>query len=84
MYDVARPVARRSILNLVWMTYAIVRFIARRLTSLYNYCKCLVARSVARRVVYLLIQFKYCVARLAVRPFPLIHLYLLIMVKRGT
>jgi hypothetical protein len=27
MYDVARPVARRSILNSVWMTYAVVRFI---------------------------------------------------------
>jgi hypothetical protein len=84
MYDVARPVVRRSILNLVWMTYAVVCFVARRLTSLYNYCKCLVMRSIARRVVYFLIQFKCCVARLAARPFLLIHLYLLIMVKRGT
>jgi hypothetical protein len=63
MYDVARPVARRSILNSVWMTYAVVR----RLTSLYNYCMCLVASYVARRVVYFLIQFKCCVARLAAR-----------------
>jgi hypothetical protein len=38
MYDVARLVARRPILNSVWLTYAIVRFVARRLTSLYNYC----------------------------------------------
>jgi hypothetical protein len=58
MYDVACPVARRSILNSVWMTYAVVRFVARRLTSLYNYCKCFVARSITRRVVYFLIQFE--------------------------
>jgi hypothetical protein len=44
MYDVARPVARRFILNSVWLTYAVVRFVVRRLTSLYNYCQCLVAR----------------------------------------
>jgi hypothetical protein len=67
MYDVARPVVRCSILNSVLMTYVVVRFIAQRLTSLYNYCKCLVARSVARRVGYFLIQFKCCVARLAAR-----------------
>jgi hypothetical protein len=36
MYGVARPVARRSILNLVWLTYVVVRFVARRLMSLYN------------------------------------------------
>jgi hypothetical protein len=36
MCDVARPVARRSTLNSVWMMYVVVRFIARRLTSLYN------------------------------------------------
>jgi hypothetical protein len=37
MYDVARPVTRHSILNSFWMTYGVVRFVARRLTSLYNY-----------------------------------------------
>jgi hypothetical protein len=62
MYDVARPVARCSILNSVCMMYVVVRFVVRRLTSLYNYCKCVVVRSVARRVVYFLIQFKCCVA----------------------
>jgi hypothetical protein len=36
MYGVARPVLRRSILNLVWLTYAIARFVTRGLTSLYN------------------------------------------------
>jgi hypothetical protein len=36
MYDVVRPVARRSILNSVWMTYAVVRFVTRRLTFIYN------------------------------------------------
>jgi hypothetical protein len=36
MYDVARPVVRRSILNSVWMTYAVVRFVARLLTFIYN------------------------------------------------
>jgi hypothetical protein len=36
MYGVARPVARRSILNSVWLMYAIVRFVARRLTFIYN------------------------------------------------
>jgi hypothetical protein len=30
--DVARPVARRFVLNLVWMTYVVVCFVARRLT----------------------------------------------------
>jgi hypothetical protein len=36
MYDVARLVARRSILNSVWMTYVVVRFVARRLTFIYK------------------------------------------------
>jgi hypothetical protein len=36
MYDVARQVAQRSTSNSVWMTYAVVRFIARRLTFIYN------------------------------------------------
>jgi hypothetical protein len=84
MYDVARPVTRRSILNSVWLTYAVVRFVKRCLTSLYNYCQCLVVRSITRRVVCFLFQFKCCVARPAVRQFPLIHLYLLIMIKHGT
>jgi hypothetical protein len=84
MYDVARPVVRRFILNSVWLAYAVVHFVARRLTSLYNYCRCLVVRSIVRRVVYFLFQFKCCVACLAARQFPLIHLYLLIMVKHGT
>jgi hypothetical protein len=66
MYYVARPVARRSILNLVWMTHVVVRFVARRLTFIYN-CKSHVACPVARRVVYFLIQFKCYVVRLAAR-----------------
>jgi hypothetical protein len=49
------------------MTYAVVHFVARRLTSLYNYCKCLVVRSVARRVVYLLNKIKCAIARLTMR-----------------
>jgi hypothetical protein len=36
MYGVARPVAGRSILNSVWLTYAVVRFVVRRLTFIYN------------------------------------------------
>jgi hypothetical protein len=32
MCGVARPVARRFILNSDWMTYAVVRFVTRRLT----------------------------------------------------
>jgi hypothetical protein len=36
MYGVTRPVARRSILNSVWLTYAVVRFVAGHLMSLYN------------------------------------------------
>jgi hypothetical protein len=36
MYGVACPVARRSILNSVWLTYVVVRFVLRRLTSLYK------------------------------------------------
>jgi hypothetical protein len=66
------------------MTYAVVPFVARRLMSLYNYCKCLIARSVARRVVYFLIQFKCCVVRLGARQSFLIYLYLLIIIKHGT
>jgi hypothetical protein len=84
MYDVARSVVRHSILNLVCMTYTAVRFVARRLTSLYNYCKCLVARSVARRVIHFLIQFKCCVARPATRQSLLIYLNLFIVIKYGT
>jgi hypothetical protein len=84
MYDVALPVTRHFILNSVWLTYAVVRFVVRRLMSLYNYCQCLVVRSVARRVVCFLFQFKCCVTCLAARQFPLIHLYLLIMIKHGT
>jgi hypothetical protein len=61
MSYVAGFVVRCFILNSVQLMYAVVRFIVRRLTSLYNYYKCLVARSVARRVVYFLIQFKCCV-----------------------
>jgi hypothetical protein len=44
------------------MTYAVVRFVAQRLTFLYNSCKSLVVRSVARRIVYFLIRYKCCVA----------------------
>jgi hypothetical protein len=36
MCDVARPVAQRSTLNSAQLAYAVVRFIARCLTSLYN------------------------------------------------
>jgi hypothetical protein len=36
MSCVARFVARRLILNLVQMTYAIVRFVVGRLTFIYN------------------------------------------------
>jgi hypothetical protein len=36
MCDVARLVTRRSTLDSVQLTYAIVRFVARSLTSLYN------------------------------------------------
>jgi hypothetical protein len=36
MYDVARPVARRSILNSVWMTYVVVHFVTRCLTFIYK------------------------------------------------
>jgi hypothetical protein len=65
MCDVTRPVARLSILNLVWMAYAVVRFVARHLAIIYNLCKSIVARPVSRRVVYFLFQFKCYVARLA-------------------
>jgi hypothetical protein len=84
MYDVARPVARRSTLNSVQMTYAVVRFVTRRLTSLYISCKCLVVRSVTRRVVDFLIQFKVlCHASRRVTIL-LIYLHLLIMIKHET
>jgi hypothetical protein len=32
MCGIARLVARRFVLNLVWMMYVVVRFVARRLT----------------------------------------------------
>jgi hypothetical protein len=48
MYDVAHSVARRSILNSVWMTYVVVRFVA---TFHFKFSLDDVCRRALRRVI---------------------------------
>jgi hypothetical protein len=84
MCDVTRLVALRSILNSIWMTYVVVRFVARRLTFIYKLMqesRCAPRRATGR-LFLISIQVLCCASRRAT--ILLIYLYLLIIVKHGT
>jgi hypothetical protein len=84
MCDVARPVARCSILNSVWMMYAIVRFVTRCLAFIYKLMQ--ESRCAPRRATGRLFLISIQVLCRASRrtTILLIYLYLLIMMKHGT
>jgi hypothetical protein len=84
MCDIARPFARHFNLNSVWMMYAVMRFVTRRLAFIYKLMQ--ESRCVPRRATGHLFLISIQVLCRASRraTILLIYLYLVIMMKHGT